>query len=297
MPNKEHLYNLLKTLNEIDDYCARFVNYEKIPQIEIDLILSKTRQFYDGMVLLEKLNKEDGLIDEDIDFDFEAEETAEIALAKKKEVKETKEASTVIINAPLEQPKDIKKEAEIEPQKKEILIEELKPVKEEVIVVKSTILQETPPLEIEKKTTVVEQEVVKPEIKNVLKTEVVTEVVPKEENKKLVNEPAPKIKQEKGSLRTDDIVSKNSSGAFIAQKLQMKPIKTMNEAIGINDKFQYIRELFGGLADEYSKTIEVLNKVETFDEALTYIESRFEWDQEDKTVLKFLEIVNRRFIK
>lgn len=79
-------------------------------------------------------------------------------------------------------------------------------------------------------------------------------------------------------------------------RFQQKPISNISAAIGLNDRFLYIRTLFGGNAAELADTVAKLNAMQTFDEAMQYITSHYQWDMEDAITIQFLELVNRRFI-
>ncbi len=81
-------------------------------------------------------------------------------------------------------------------------------------------------------------------------------------------------------------------------KVTQPAIKDIKAAIGLNDKFQFTNELFRGNGQEYAIAIQQLNTSESFEEAMTYFLSLkllYEWDMENDTVIRFLDLVNRRF--
>jgi len=78
--------------------------------------------------------------------------------------------------------------------------------------------------------------------------------------------------------------------------MQTKPIKDLEAAIDINDKFLFIRELFNGDKDTYDKTIRILNSSQNFNQAFNYINSTFDWDYETEAAHKLLDLVRRRYI-
>lgn len=79
-------------------------------------------------------------------------------------------------------------------------------------------------------------------------------------------------------------------------RFQQKPITNISAAIGLNDRFLYIRTLFGGNASELADTVAKLNAMSNFDDAMHYLTTRYQWDMEDAVTIQFLELVNRRFI-
>ncbi len=83
----------------------------------------------------------------------------------------------------------------------------------------------------------------------------------------------------------------------LSDRLQSsKPITDIFLAIGINDRFKLIKELFNGDAESYNKTINTLNESGNFNEAFEHINSTFNWDMEEESVQMLLELVRRKFI-
>jgi hypothetical protein len=82
----------------------------------------------------------------------------------------------------------------------------------------------------------------------------------------------------------------------ISSQLQSKPISSIKSAIGINDKFKLIRDLFNEDSDAYAKTITRLDSCIDFNEAFNYITTSFNWDMEDESVQFILDLVRRKFI-
>jgi len=84
--------------------------------------------------------------------------------------------------------------------------------------------------------------------------------------------------------------------SHIGTVLHSKPIHNIEDVIGVNDKFLFIRELFSSNASRYKETIDVLNNAADFNSAYNYIEMNFQWDSENEAVQKLLELVRRRHI-
>lgn len=84
----------------------------------------------------------------------------------------------------------------------------------------------------------------------------------------------------------------------LASKMQKSPLSDIKEAVGMNDRFSYINELFEENTEAYNKAIEQLNtlnnKVEA-KEQLSEMAVQYDWDLENKLVQKFVEIVERRY--
>ena len=85
----------------------------------------------------------------------------------------------------------------------------------------------------------------------------------------------------------------------LAARLQRKPVADLATAIGINDKFLLLNELFGGSMEKYNKSIRALNSFSTLLGAKTYmseLQIEFQWDCESDAYNKLNNLVERRFM-
>ena len=85
----------------------------------------------------------------------------------------------------------------------------------------------------------------------------------------------------------------------LAARLQRKPVTDLMNAIGINDKFLLLNELFGGSMEKYNKSIRALNSFSTLLGAKTYmseLQIEFQWDCESEAYKKLDALVERRFM-
>jgi hypothetical protein len=93
----------------------------------------------------------------------------------------------------------------------------------------------------------------------------------------------------------DELAEKVQAGRQdLSSALQAKPIENIEKAIGINDKFLFIKELFRNNGQLYKETVEKLDTSKTLDEALRHLHEGFNWDEKDPVVQKFTDIVRRR---
>ncbi|WP_163323105.1 hypothetical protein [Draconibacterium mangrovi] len=91
----------------------------------------------------------------------------------------------------------------------------------------------------------------------------------------------------------NDLLSGNGDKK-LEYKISNSPVKSIQAAIGINDRYQYIRELFDGSADSFAKTVVDLDKLGNIQEAVSYLQENFKW-KKNETSLKFVNLVKRRF--
>ncbi len=69
-------------------------------------------------------------------------------------------------------------------------------------------------------------------------------------------------------------------------------------AIGLNDKFRFINELFGQNGKEFGLAIEQINSITNKAECevyLTNLKSLYHWDEQKETVKYFLQLVRNRY--
>ena len=84
----------------------------------------------------------------------------------------------------------------------------------------------------------------------------------------------------------------------LAAKLQQNPVHDLKSAIGINDKFLFVNELFGGSMEKYNKSIENLNDLKTLNGAMIYLNElkiELQWNSSNEAYQKLKDLVSRKF--
>lgn len=85
----------------------------------------------------------------------------------------------------------------------------------------------------------------------------------------------------------------------ILEVLKETPIKDLRKAIGINDRFLFINELFRGDESMYERSIKTINSFNIFAEAEYWINRELKvklgWLADQPAVLHFDQLVKRRF--
>ena len=175
-----------------------------------------------------------------------------------------------------------------------------------------TVVQETIREEVTEKETIVEMSTVTEKLEENTEPEIAQETIAeiregKEEIiKETVEEPGDVEFEEEIIENTDkrlaDVFTKEKSVNDLladANKLENvlsnRPVKSIQSAIGINDRFQYIRELFEGKADEFVKTVEELDRMSDLKEAVQFLQGNYKW-KKNETSLKFVNLIKRRFL-
>ena len=232
------MQSALFELREVSDLLSRSVETGALPAIEIDLALSKLRNVYELLLIIQK---------------------SEIHSPAKPAVVPVAPPEKEI--TPAEELASAKKTARPKP-----LPPVSKPKSDPVQIIKAVPAETTGPAENLQETA--------------RKPEILGEKFSRQG--KIIHDA---ISESSGMSRKD-----------LSSLHQSRPLKNIEEAIGINDRFLFIKELFGGESERYTQTMTELNSAVDFNEAYRYIEQNFSWDQESEAVQKLLELVRRRHI-
>lgn len=131
--------------------------------------------------------------------------------------------------------------------------------------------------------------------------EVAEAVAEPEPQKEAAAEPAkapepPRMPPVAGRVLPKDKNSENT----VAARLRRTPIEDLRKAIGLNQKFQFINDVFKGDSTAYNLLIDEVNSAASFEHAMIILSSaqpRFEIiDDEDAVVVALIQLVERRFI-
>jgi hypothetical protein len=239
-------------LEMIRDQVHIIESYEgKIPQIELDIIMSNIRRLYDDFYEVNYMNRQI---------------KAEINEMDQEIVEDEPQKELVTIISKVIPPE--------EPQQEVVSVkEEPESHQEQVIVPK----KEEPVLPIPEK-----------------KTEKVT--VPKDlfaENENITL--ADKFKDDKKTFHEKlSVAAKDKS---IADTIQ-KPIGDLRTGIGVNDRFVFINELFGGSMADYQAAIEEINKQADLEAATRVVmqyKQALNWKEGSEALSKLMSFIRRRY--
>ncbi|HRZ41435.1 MAG TPA: hypothetical protein P5228_01885 [Bacteroidales bacterium] len=101
-----------------------------------------------------------------------------------------------------------------------------------------------------------------------------------------------------GAQSINDLIAARFSDQSISGRMQHNPISNLKTAIGINEKFIFVYELFMGNMALYNEVIEQLNTMPGRNEAIALMEelrSQYHWDIENMAFQKLIDIVTRRY--
>jgi len=72
------------------------------------------------------------------------------------------------------------------------------------------------------------------------------------------------------------------------------PVKDILSAISLNDRVQFINQLFNGDPALFQQARAQINSMETLDQAVDYVTSGFNWDMGSQVVYRFMMAVRRK---
>lgn len=85
----------------------------------------------------------------------------------------------------------------------------------------------------------------------------------------------------------------------VATALQGTPIRDLKKAIGINDRFLFVNDLFRGDENMYERSIKTINAFTIYPEAEYWIQRelkvKLSWPDSSETVKLFDQLIKRRF--
>jgi hypothetical protein len=92
---------------------------------------------------------------------------------------------------------------------------------------------------------------------------------------------------------------RTGSSTELASTLKGSPVKELRKAIGVNDRFVFINELFRGDEVMYERSIKTINNFRILPEAEYWMERELKikigWDDSREIVQHFYQLVRRRF--
>ena len=102
-------------------------------------------------------------------------------------------------------------------------------------------------------------------------------------------EPEPEIIKNVDETAPEAIITLDE--AFIRNKA-----KDLKNAFSLNDTFRFRRELFGNSAADMNDAIDLVNAMNSYEEAEDYFINDLGWDAESDEVGEFMEIIRNHFI-
>ena len=95
-----------------------------------------------------------------------------------------------------------------------------------------------------------------------------------------------------------ELAAEKSAEKTIGENIRSNSIDSLKKYIGINDKFQFINELFDGKMKAYNEAIENLDQMKEIKAVYEFIkpfQEKFSWNAESPVYEQFMGYIMRRF--
>lgn len=99
-----------------------------------------------------------------------------------------------------------------------------------------------------------------------------------------------------GEKTLNDLIKEVKKDKEAGMGLNFLKIDSLSHAISINDKIEFVRELFKNDANKYNDTIAKINKQKNIDSAISVM-ANLDFNNENPTAKKFINLVYRRFLE
>lgn len=299
----------ISLLHQQVDFLLR--NEKAVGLLDLDVMMNRTHTIYDKMCSIDLGGSPEAIDEESLINSFVmatdepmAEEEPE-PMVEEPEPEEEKptfvEEEPVAEDEPVveEEPEPIEEEPELEEEEPEPFVEEPEPEEELRFVEEEeeTLVEENEDAYFEEEVEDVEEE--KPieekpaEVphNNVDDLGFILNFEPSDEDEAPVEEENPSV------YTTGDEIEMTIPQS-LADKYQHDSLNDLRSAIGINDKFLLVNELFGGSMEKYNKSIDNLNDLKTLNGALVYMNElrvELQWNSNNEAYKRLLELVHRKF--
>ena len=80
----------------------------------------------------------------------------------------------------------------------------------------------------------------------------------------------------------------------LAEEINNGKIHRLTDAIGINDKFLMIRDLFDGDSDAYAEAIAALDEFDSFDDCMIHIVENYTWNPNSEGAKFIMQLLERK---
>lgn len=291
----------IRLLHQQVDFLLR--NEKAVGLLDLDVMMNRTHTIYDKMCSIDLGGSPEAIDEESLinSFVMATEDPMAEEEPAEEEPEPEEEKPTFVEEEPVveEEPEPMIEEPEPEEVEPEPFVEEPEPEEELRFVEEEedTLVEENEDAYFEEEVEDVEEE--KPieekpaEVphNNVDDLGFILNFEPTDE------EEAP-VEEENPSVYTTGDEIEMTIPQSLADKYQHDSLNDLRSAIGINDKFLLVNELFGGSMEKYNKSIDNLNDLKTLNGALVYMNElrvELQWNSNNEAYKRLLELVHRKF--
>ena len=282
---------------EVAEDQAEQINY---PEPELEIINYGDDEFSGSEDLEEELEEVPEDLDEEEEVEAEAENREDEEKAKAEEKIEEEEEELDLEDDDLEEEEDEweeEEEEEAELEEEEPAFESVEPqpaAKVQVTELKSGVQQGFREINIDDMDDDVDIQPIRASQPTGSTTRPPMREIPKPEDAIIDKDEKTVVGEKFHKERSLNETLGNNIGA--ESKLINGPITSLKAAIGLNDRFLFIREIFNNNSAKYNEIIDNLDKMEQIQEAVEYLRDNLTM-QKNEASMKFVDLLKRRFTK
>jgi hypothetical protein len=277
----ESLQSLLTKINETSQF----------GKIDKDAVLAKIREIYETAlnieIVLSQGKEEKVVILEPI---VEKTESAVV-----EDISEVEFEEEMVKDSPIELTEQL---PTTKPQKQyeDDLLIRIDDVKPEVPLVEQPKILEQTPIEGLQKVTIPEPQIeIKIEAQPTIQPVINEQAAVIEQPTSIFSKPLEEVKPQPNVIEIQIPKPAVNNGESLASKLSHTKIPNISAGLTFSDRLMFQKQLFKDRSEEFARTISDLDDLETFEEAVAWLQATYSWDFENAIVKKFLEIVQRRY--
>jgi len=245
---------IIKDLREAREIIDDFKNYAGVPELQVELAKSKCRSAEDIIALLKTMKKD--YQDQQSGKVEEVEEVERVEMEEKTpEITSSESASQIDLFEICDEDETESSHAPVKPEEVQ---EKMQPAESNSIFKESDFEGWSKP-----KEKLPDGNIVADQFSGLSNT----------------------LNEQMGNIKSEDDIS---------SVLKSRPVTNLNEAIGVNDKFLYIREVFNGNQSSYNEVVAKLNKVDNLADAKAVIMSYTGESNENEAIKQLLDLVKRK---
>ena len=98
-----------------------------------------------------------------------------------------------------------------------------------------------------------------------------------------------------GGQTTSRNESLQSKDQLLNASLSSSKVTDIKQAISIGDRFRFQRELFNSNGEDMNKTLTYINLLQSYDEAITFLKSKYNWTEPNEVAEDFYQVLKRKF--
>jgi hypothetical protein len=277
-------------LIKLEEQYGRILSYnEKIPVVEIDLVLKDVQDLYEGFLDLrtaaEWQRRNEKPSEQHTPQPQPVSKPEPVAInAQAAAITPASEGAVIADVTIVAEPEKVSEKED------EILTPSAPKVQDPVIATNVALPSENPPVVGPKVDLLQERQ--KDFVPTVRKIGLKTP-----EPEPVVTEPKKESLFDKATSLYDKITK--PAEKTVAGQVSRQPISNIKAAIGINEKFLYLKELFKNNVNDYNEALEKLNNFDSYTDAEDFfqeLKNKYSWNPESKSFQGLAELLNRRYL-